>query len=424
LVCLTIDSPIRQLILGAALFRLGHPVLLSDQPGQVLKLELPVGAYLHGAAVPLKPGLRQVVVDDAWFSGERRPLTTRPARGFASEDAICYVAATSGTTGRPKAISLSVGAFQLRTMVHYSLIGLGVWDRLLLRVGLGSGWGYLMAAHALFAGRTLVFAGSPREALRVIAVYNVDAMAVSAVQLSELVGEQTREPVPTGSLRTIVTGGGLISRAIVADARARLCSSITNQYGATETGPTASAPADRLTGVEGSTGFVAPWAEMEIVDEVGNPLPVDADGIVRIRTAALGAPYPPGAENPNFRDGWFYPGDTGRIMPDGLLVVSGRTSNIINVGGLKIAPEAIEQMLHKHPEVTEAAAFGSVGDRNLEEISVAVVADRSVTESHLIEWFAKRRVPVARIFHVDQLPKTETGKIDRESLKRRLLGSG
>jgi hypothetical protein len=69
-----------------------------------------VGAFLHGAAVPSKPGLRQVVVDDAWFAGERRPLTTRPAEGFADNQAVCLVALTSGTTGRPKAISLSVSA--------------------------------------------------------------------------------------------------------------------------------------------------------------------------------------------------------------------------------------------------------------------------------------------------------------------------
>jgi acyl-coenzyme A synthetase/AMP-(fatty) acid ligase len=420
LVCLTIDSPIRQLILGAALFRLGHPVVVSQQPGQVLKLQLPVGVFLHGAAVPLKPGLRQVVVDDAWFAGERRPLTP-PFRQVDDDNAICLVALTSGSTGRPKAISLSRDAFQQRVMACYSQIGLGVWERLLLHVGLNSAWGFVMAAHGLFAGRTLLFAGSSREVLRVIGVYNVDALAASSVQLSEIVREQAREPVPAGSLRTIVVGGGLVSRAMIADARARLCSSVAMQYGATETGPSVSAPVDRLTGAEGATGFVAPWAEVEIADEAGNVVPVDAEGVVRIRTSFQGAPYPPGTDNPAFRDGWFYPGDMGRITPEGVLVLRGRTSSIINVGGVKLAPEAIEDVLGRHPAVAAGAAFGSVGDSGMDEISVAVVTSRPVADSDLVAWCARHSMPVTRVFRVSELPKTESGKIDRQLLKQRLL---
>ena len=71
------------------------------------------------------------------------------------------------------------------------------------------------------AGRTLVFAANPRESLHMAGLYGVDAMVATSVQLRELVQEQTRAPVPTGSLRAILTGGGLLSRATTAEARAR-----------------------------------------------------------------------------------------------------------------------------------------------------------------------------------------------------------
>jgi acyl-coenzyme A synthetase/AMP-(fatty) acid ligase len=134
--------------------------------------------------------------------------------------------------------------------------------------------------------------------------------------------------------------------------------------------------------------------------------------------------YPPGAENPNFRDGWFYPGDLGRIRHDGMMVLAGRSSDLINAGGHKLAPEAIEDVLSQHPAVAEVAAFGSMGQGGIEEVSVALVASAPVAQDHLIRWSAERGIPLARVFVVDALPKTASGKVHRDLLKQRLLQAG
>ena len=139
-------------------------------------------------------------------------------------------------------------------------------------------------------------------------------------------------------------------------------------------------------------------------------MPAGTDGIVRIRATCQGAPYPPGADNPSFRNGWFYPGDRGRIAPDGLIVLSGRTSDVINVGGLKLAPEVIEDVLRTHPAVSEVAAFGNMGDSGIEEISVALVANKPVADKHLIDWCAERGFPLTRVFIVEALPEDLLGK--------------
>lgn len=424
LICLSFNNPIRHLIVGAALFRLGHPVISAEKPQDILSLQLPIAAFLHETGVPFMPGQRQAVVDDTWFAGERRPLVASPPKGFADERMIGCVALSSGTTGRPKAISLTVKAFQLWVMNYFSTLGLGTWDRLVLLIGLNSSWGYTIAAHALFAGRTLLFAANPRETLHLVSVYGVDAMAATTVQLREILRQETKEPTPCTSLRTILTGGGLASRAMIADARARLCSTIVNLYGSTEAGGTAFANFDRLMETEGATGFVAPWAEVGIVDADGKVLPVGNDGILRIRATCQGAPYPPGADNPSFRDGWFYPGDRGRITPDGLMIVNGRTSDVINVGGHKLAPEVIEDILRGHPAVAEVAAFGNMGASGIEEISVALVTSKAVADRELIVWCAERNLPLTRVCIVDAMPKTESGKINRELLKRRVFEPG
>ena len=115
----------------------------------------------------------------------------------------------------------------------------------MLVIGQSTSWGFTIAAHALFAGRTVMFANNPREILHVISVYGADAMAATTVQLREIVRQQAKEPMPVGSLRVILTGGGLASRQLIAEARASPCSSIVNLLGSTEAGGTASR---RLTG--------------------------------------------------------------------------------------------------------------------------------------------------------------------------------
>lgn len=420
LVCVSLSSPVRHMIVGAALFRLGHPVIAAGRPSDVMPMRLPVDAYLYEAGTAFMPGQRQAVVDDTWFSGEQKPVTAGTAQGFTDERTICCVALSSGTTGRPKAISLTVKAFQQWVMNYYSTLGSVNWDRLLLLIGLNSSWGYTIAAHALFSGRTVLFAAAARDSLQMTAVYGVDAIAATSQQLREIVREQARAPVPCSSLRSVLTGGGLLSRSMMAEARARVCSTIVNLYGSTEAGGTAFATADQLTEADGATGFVAPWAEVQVVDEHGRMLGADTDGILRIRSTCQGVPYPPerASENTSFRGGWFYPGDRGRITAGGLMILNGRTSDVINVGGLKLAPEVIEDMLRQHPAIVDVAAFGGMGEGGIEEISVAIVVSRPVADAHLIDWCAERGVPLARIVTVDSLPKTDSGKVHRERIRQ------
>jgi acyl-coenzyme A synthetase/AMP-(fatty) acid ligase len=210
-----------------------------------------------------------------------------------------------------------------------------------------------------------------------------------------------------------------MSRALLLEARAKICSSIVNQYGSTEAGSTAYAMADQLTDTEGATGYVVPGAQVEIVGEGGEQRPPGSEGIVRIRAAWQAQPFPPQATS-DFSDGWFYPGDRGHLTNDGLLILSGRTSDVINAGGLKLAPDVIEEVVLSHPNVADAGAFGHMGTSGIEEIHVAIVPRAPLSEQHLIEWCAERNLPVTRIYLVDTLPKTALGKIQRNELKRLL----
>jgi acyl-coenzyme A synthetase/AMP-(fatty) acid ligase len=420
LVGISIESPIRHMIVAAALFRLGHPSLSVRRIADVLPLALPVAVFLHGAGETLHLGQHQIFVGDDWFVGERQPISAARSAGFADARAICRVELSSGTTGRPKPVSLSVEALHQWIVNYYAAVGLGLWDRLLCMPGFNSSWGFSLAAHVLFAGKTMAFAPTPRDVLHMIAVYGIDALAASTHQLRELVHEQRRAPIPCPTLRVVLTGGSAVARSLMLDAGARLCSSIVNLYGSTEAGATAFGTIDQLIATDGAAGYIAPWAEVEIVDEDDNRLPPDTEGMLRIRASCQGEPYPApqGDGNTAFKDGWFYPGDRGRIAADGLLIVSGRTSEIINAGGIKIAPTAIEETVQQHPAVAEVAALGRVGADGVEEIVIVVVSRRPVSERSIADWCAEHGIKVAQVVAVAELPKTASGKIHRDLIKR------
>jgi acyl-coenzyme A synthetase/AMP-(fatty) acid ligase len=422
LVCITIDNPIRHMIVAAALTRMGHPIMSALRAADVVPLALPVAAFLEAPGASLIPGQRHVVVTEEWFAGEPEPLSARPAQGFADDQAICRVELSSGTTGRPKPVSLTLSAFNQSLANYWHTVAHGHWDRLLLLPGLTNNWGFSLAAHVLYAGKSLFFAETQRGTLQMIALYAVDMLVASSQQLRDLVREQTEAPIPCPSLRAIMTGGSLVSQSLMADARAKLSSHIVSQYGSTEAGATAFATTDRLTGIEEASGYVAPWAVVEVVGETGEPLPPDTEGVLRIRAGCMGASYPPDRDDPqsSFREGWFYPGDRGRLRADGLLFITGRTSELINAGGIKLAPEIIEDVVRGHPAVLEVAAFGVRGADGIEEIRIAVVPRKALSETQLIRWCAERNLPVARVFAVESLPKTTLGKINRELLKREL----
>jgi acyl-coenzyme A synthetase/AMP-(fatty) acid ligase len=418
-VCVSLRNPIRHLVVTMALMRLGFPTLSAESATEIAALKLPVRTYLQEPGEALIPGLLQVVVGEDWFAGERRARATPTA--FANDSDLFRIEITSGSTGLPKAVSSTVAEFHSRLMAQFVTGGVAARERVLGLVGFNSGWGFRTAAHTLYGGGTLIRADTPREALHMASVYGADRMVASMQQLRDLLREQRKAPVSCASLRVVVASGALPTREFLRDVRAHLCSDVVVHYGSTETGALASAPADCLMDVEGATGHAYPGVSIEIVDPQDRSVAVDAEGIVRVRTPAMSRPWPPGTgdAHPQLRDGWFYPGDRGRLTSQGLLILAGRASEVINSGGVKRAPEYIEEIVQRHPDIIEAAAFGAPGREGIEEIHLAVVIRKPVGEQRLIAWCAEAGLDVVRVFTVDTLPKTPMGKLRRDELKTR-----
>ncbi|MGZ8156213.1 MAG: AMP-binding protein [Burkholderiales bacterium] len=125
-----------------------------------------------------------------------------------------------------------------------------------------------------------------------------------------------------------------------------------------------------------------------------------------------------------FVDGWFRTGDLGRFDEDGFLYLVGRIKDLINRGGEKISPVEIDAVIESHPDVYAAATFGVPHPTLGQEVVAAVVrkSDAAVGESEIIDRVRAQMGPLRTprcIYFLDELPRTDSGKIRRSELSSR-----
>jgi long-chain acyl-CoA synthetase len=194
-------------------------------------------------------------------------------------------------------------------------------------------------------------------------------------------------------------------------------------YGLTETcGPVSVNTPERYRA--GSVGSMIPGAEVRVVDECGMDVKAGSTGEILLRGPMVMDGYfnLPEVSRSVFSDGWFRTGDIGHVDVEGYLFITGRAKDIIIVGGEKLYPREIEEMLLSHAAVAEAAVIGRP-DESRGEAVVAFVSAREgmsidvmglrvhLREMGLPGWKMPRDVHV-----VQQLPRSPTGKV----LKREL----
>ena len=222
--------------------------------------------------------------------------------------------------------------------------------------------GWTGALASLAVGGMILFAITPETTLQMIDLYGVTDLVATANQISDLLAFKEKNDFPTNSLRALQIGGGLLSATLARRLQSEFCHKIVCRYGSTETGIVAYADAKALAAHEGSVGFIAPWARVEVLDENGALLPPGSEGVLRVRTDTLAQPWSRGMGYINPGDLWFDPGDIGMVDNRGMMFVRGRSSNVLNVGGVKVLSERVEALLTSQANVREAGVFSIVGE--------------------------------------------------------------
>ncbi|WP_432034932.1 fatty acyl-CoA synthetase [Streptomyces cucumeris] len=228
------------------------------------------------------------------------------------------------------------------------------------------------------------------------------------------------------SLRKGYYGAASMPVAVLAELRHRLPGlALYNLYGQTEMSPIATVlgPADQERKA-GSAGRAALNVETLVVDEDDRPVPPGTIGEIVHRGphTMLGYWRDPERTAEAFRGGWFHSGDLGVLDDEGYLTVVDRKKDMVNSGGENVSGREVEEVIHAHPAVTEAAVFGVPHPYWIEAVTAVVVPRPGETLDvqdildHCRSRLAGYKVP-KYVALVESLPKNPSGKILKRQLR-------
>ena len=398
------------------------------------KLVITSDGIAAGPDVAAALGIPAAAVGDL-LTAEGERCSNDAASPTTQPDDIAIILHTSGTTEAPKRVprphrTYVAAARESRAMTNLTSDDVGI---LLASLHTNAGVGNLLAA-LLSGGSCLIAPGVDPDLVPTWLADHQPTWFVSTpteiTHIMDAADAAGRERVvgPGSRLRAIRLGSQPLIPGTIERAEQSFGALVFDGYGMTEAsyitggGPGAQNRRDGTCGRPVSTSI-------RVLDAHDRELPPGAAGAIVIRGPTLFPGYLDDAvENAAafLPGGWFRTGDLGFLDDDGFLTILGRANELINRGGEKISPYEVDQVLQRHPAVAEAAAF-AVRDARLGEDIVAAVVLRpgeTVTVRELRRWLLCHLSPTKaprRIWVLDQLPRTATGKVQRVILAERFM---
>lgn len=349
------------------------------------------------------------------------PEAKLPLRSYTPDDPARIVT-SSGTTGVPKAVLYRRKHLDLRISNATMAVPMGE-VRGLCNIGIDHSGGFTTPLLIWTNGGTVVYPSPGFRWIDILPMLSPGGLACAPAQLEVLMRSLPVSFVPPPSFTCIVAGSTL-SQSLSVRARSRLTPNLWVTYASTEAGFTAIARASQLEGREGAVGYVLPWAEVEIVDKDGKLCAAGENGEIRIRSDELVEGYLDNNDKDEraFRDGWFYPGDLGSLAADGMLTIEGRIDDVMNFGGEKISPLAIEETLLACPGVRDAVAFAVPGPGGVSLPFAAVVAEAGFNRDTATAALRQRFAAVAiNVVETASVPRNAMGKVQRDVVRENVL---
>ena len=425
--------------------KLGVPVVLLNtgfappQLGEVAERE-GVGLILHDLATAAvvaagTPDLPAVAVDGpvtdpaSLAAMALRHAGQKPGRPNSFAQPVLL---TSGTTGTPR------GARRQRLPRDPRLF-IGLLGAIPYRAGdvmvcpapLFHAWGFSQMMLAAALGSTLVLRPEfdPLETLADIETNDATVLALVPVMLQRILAldAELADKYHHGSLRVVASSGSALPGRVASEWMARFGDNLYNLYGSTEVGQaTVAGPAD-LHSAPGSAGRVLPGVTIRILDDDGRRVRAGEIGRIFVGNPARFDGYTGGGSKAVL-DGLMATGDRGHLDERGRLHVGGRDDDMIVSGGENVFPREVEDLLIGHPGILDAAVVGvqdaAFGQRLAAFVVLAPAStlDASTVRALVRDRLARHKVP-RDVVIVDELPRNQTGKVQRRELARRLKTS-
>lgn len=355
---------------------------------------------------------------------------------FADVDAnaVKLLLYTSGTTGEPKGVLHSHNTLRADIDATAGFWGLTDEDVLLMPSPVTHITGYLYGLELPFAlGIRVVMMDrwQAAEAVQLISHHKVSFSVGATPFLTELVSEIEKQALSLPSLRFYASGGAAVPPEIVRRARTVLPNCRTfRAYGCSEA-PTVSlgVPLGGPAELGATTDGQICNHDVRIVDPVtGADVPMGENGEILTRGPEVMLGYTKAKYNADAFDpqGYFRTGDLGHVDSNQYITITGRKKDLIIRGGENISPKEIEDVLHGHPAVAEAAVVAMPHPR-MGETPCAYVVLRPGTAldfDAMIRFLdeaklARQKFP-ERLVVVDDLPRNAAGKVLKHELRTRI----
>jgi len=356
---------------------------------------------------------------------------------------------TAGTTGRPKGVPLTHNGFVSYILENVEPANPDIEERNLLTVPLYHVAGCQAMMAAVYGGRTLILMRQfeVKEWMRTVQEERVTRAMLVPTMLKWIIDDPEFKGYDLSPLRVITYGAAPMPFEVIKKAIAEMpWVKFINAFGQTETASTITAlgPEDhviegteeerekKLRRLTSSIGRPLPDVEIRIVDKEGRVLEAQEVGEIQARGPRIMTGYWKDDEKTSqalTKDGWLRTGDVGWFDEEGYIYLSGRGDDMIIRGGENISPEEVEDVLHSHPEIDEAAVIG-VPDPDWGQEPMAVVVlkkgasiDADGIMEHCRAHLAGFKRPRSVVF-VDELPRNPMGKVLKKDLRKRYGTAG
>ena len=354
--------------------------------------------------------------------------TPESRRSNTGADSIALIFTTSGTTGTPKLIPVTLENLLVTADKMRMWFNLSSEDRTAFVLP-----GYYRAATKisflapLLLGGSVVLPTTPQvENLAEWVPQTCPTWLWGNPTFFKAVLDRLRAGDGlTHSLRFVVSGTAYLPPTLRTELEATLGVPVLQSYGLSETGILAADPAPPAKRKPGTTGLVS-RDELAIIGSNGERLADGEVGEIVVHGRTVSPDIDAHVEGQRSGDRRLFTGDLGFIDSDGYLTVVGRAKEMINRGGEKISPHEIEKAILLHPSVQEAAAFSVPHPRLGENVAAAVVlkseADTTPQDikAFLTAHLAPFKIP-QNVLMLPELPKGPTGKISRSELSASLI---
>jgi len=348
------------------------------------------------------------------------------------EEDLCHLLYTSGTTGWPKGV-MATHRNVWHNATHFGKVHFQPTDTIMVATPIFHCWGLVNGTFGMLSkGGTVITVERfhPDRALSDIERLKPTIFQGVPPMFNLLLRQPGLDEREISSVVFCLSAATKMPENLIRQVEQRLKWRYAEAWGLTEVSCVGTTAPYRDTRI-GSCGRGMDDAEIKVVDEQGETLAAGQQGELCIRGTCVTKGYlnkPEATKTAFDAEGWFHSGDVAYIDPEGYAYIVDRKKDMINVGGEKVFPSEVEDMMLSHAKIKDLVIVGIPDDLKGEAPKAFIVLREGVSateaeiRAYCKEKMAPYKVPAAVEF-IEEVPRAASGKALRRLLRDKEWGN-